>query len=111
MVIQVRLSVRNLPLNYTDADLKQLFVSAVKEAQATHPPADKSLLQPTVKQAKIVRDTKRIGAEGAARSKRFVGRERERERESERERERERAEKCVVGVQRKREEKRERKKV
>ncbi|KAI3438130.1 hypothetical protein D9Q98_000571 [Chlorella vulgaris] len=56
-----RLSVRNIPTTWTERQLKACFIAAVKERA--------SKAQPVVKQAKILVDEARPGADGAPRSK------------------------------------------
>lgn len=58
VVSRVRLTIHNLPLKFTDKELKELFVGAVDSAKA-------------VKQAVVVRDRQRVAEGGVGRSKKF----------------------------------------
>ncbi|KAL4452269.1 hypothetical protein ABPG75_007931 [Micractinium tetrahymenae] len=61
VVSDTRLSVRNIPPSWTEKQLKACFIQAVKER------AKKA--QPVIKQAKILLDEERTGADGAPHSK------------------------------------------
>ncbi|KAL6779538.1 hypothetical protein ACKKBG_A12680 [Auxenochlorella protothecoides x Auxenochlorella symbiontica] len=63
VVSSTRLSVRNIPLAWNEAKLRDVFVAAVKER------ASKAV--PVVKQVKILKDAERPGPDGEPRSKGF----------------------------------------
>ena len=61
MLSPTRLSLRNLPLTLTEAQLKQLVVAAIKE-RATH-------AQPKVLSVKVLKEEGKLGPDGKPRSK------------------------------------------
>lgn len=63
VVSSTRLSVRNIPLAWNEAKLRDVFVAAVKER------ASKAV--PVAKQVKILKDAERPGPDGEPRSKGF----------------------------------------